>query len=155
MLKERRETEGFPWGHAIHLKQEKKRLKSDWLPIILVKTNKSFTNSLILLSNLLSSAKSGKHSTHDSSSESLVFQVLYARDGGSSRGTHLVLQFRCISPFFQKTTGMLVSADDHLGGAAYHVRREIQCQITRKTRFDASVGKRLDQHVDEGWTASC
>lgn len=50
---------------------------------------------------------------------------------------------------------MLVSADDHLGGAAYHVRREIQRQITRKTRFDASVGKRLDQHVDEGWTASC
>lgn len=50
---------------------------------------------------------------------------------------------------------MLVSADDHLGGAANHVRREIQRQITRKTRFDASVGKRLDQHVDEGWAASC
>ena len=49
---------------------------------------------------------------------------------------------------------MLVGADDHLGGAAHHVRREIQCQITRKTRFDASVGKRLDQHVDEGRTAS-
>lgn len=47
-----------------------------------------------------------------------------------------------------------MGADDHLRGAAHHVRREIQSQITWETGLDASVSERLDQHVDEGRTAS-
>lgn len=49
---------------------------------------------------------------------------------------------------------MLVGADDHLRGAAHHVCREIQSQITRETGLDASVSERLNQHVDEGRSAS-
>ena len=49
---------------------------------------------------------------------------------------------------------MLVRGNHHLRSAADRVGGQVQREVARQAGLDAAVGQRLDQHVDEGGTAS-
>ena len=54
----------------------------------------------------------------------------------------------------KEPTRVLVRGNHHLRSAADRVGGQVQREVARQAGLDAAVGQRLDQHVDEGGTAS-